>query len=134
MASQSAANVRKLLGDLEYAVMEIVWQRGRVTVREVMEELTQRRPLAYTTVMTVMSRLTEKGVLQQYRAGRAYEYEAALTPEGLALQAAGQTIRSLLEDFGALAIVEFVHQIGEVDPEQLERLAALAQEAADDSF
>lgn len=134
MTSQPAGNVRKLLGELEYAVMEVVWQHRRVTVREVVDELTQRRALAYTTVMTVMSRLAEKGLLRQYRVGRAYEYEAALTPDELALQAAGQTIRSLLEDFGALAVAEFVNQIGEVDPEQLQRLAALAKEAADDSF
>jgi len=133
MTDQSIAIARKLLGDLEYAIMEIVWQRQRVTVRTVFEELAARRPLAYTTVMTVMSRLAEKGILRQHRVGRAYEYEAALTPDELAVQAAGQTIRSLLEDFGALAVTEFLHQVGEIDPEQLQRLALLAQEAADDS-
>ena len=132
MASQSTAIVQKLLGDLEHAVMEIVWRHQRVTVREVVAELTQRRQLAYTTVMTVMSRLAEKGILQQHRVGRAYVYEATFTPEQLAMEAAGRKIRSLLDEFGPLAMVEFVHQIGQVDPEQLQRLAQLAQKAVDD--
>lgn len=130
--TETFAAAQKLLGDLEYAIMEVVWRSQRVTVREVAAELTQRHPLAYTTVMTVMSRLAEKGILRQHRVGRAYEYEAAFTPEELTAEAAGRMIRSLLQDFGSLALVEFVHQVGQVDPEQLQRLAELAQEAVED--
>ena len=52
------------LGELETAIMAIVWQRdGEVTVRQVWEALKPKRSLAYTTEMTVMSRLVPKGVL-----------------------------------------------------------------------
>ncbi len=129
--NQAAVAVQKLLGNLEYAVMQVVWQNQRVTVRDVVDALNQQRPLAYTTVMTVMSRLAEKGILRQHRAGRAYEYEAVYTPEELAAESAGQTIRSLLEDFGPVAVTEFVQQVGQVDRRQLQRLAQLAQEASE---
>lgn len=132
MTMKAADIARKLLGDLEYAIMEVVWQRGRVTVREVATELTRHRALAYTTVMTVMSRLAEKGILRQHRVGRAYEYEAAFSPEQLAAEAAKRKIRSLLEDFGPLAMTAFIDQVGQVDPEQLQRLAQLAQDSDDD--
>jgi predicted transcriptional regulator len=124
--------VEKLLGELELEIMQVVWARQRVTVRDVLEVLTEKRPLAYTTVMTVMTRLVDKGVLRQHRQERAYAYEAVYTPEELTTKAVGQSIRSLLERFGPLAVTEFVHQIGQVDPEQLQRLAQLAQEAAED--
>ncbi len=51
----------QLLGELEAAVMQLIWQRGEVTVREVWQGLHPERTLAYTTVMTVMRRLEQKG-------------------------------------------------------------------------
>ena len=62
-------------GELEAAVMQVLWQRGApATVREVLAELTASRPLAYTTVMTVMDNLHRKGALQREMAGRAWRY------------------------------------------------------------
>ena len=76
------------LGDLERAVMEQVWlaaeeDRAPVSVREVHELLGSSRSLAYTTVMTVMGRLAEAGLLTQERSGRAYRYSAAGSREEL---------------------------------------------------
>lgn len=128
---QAGKGVEKVLGELELEIMQIIWARQRVTVRDVLEVLTEKRPLAYTTVMTVMTRLVDKGILRQHRQDRTYEYEANCTPEELTTKAVGQTIRSLLESFGPLAITEFIHQIGQVDPDELQRLAKLAQEATE---
>lgn len=64
-------------GDLEAAVMDVVWHRTTaVTVRDVLEELVRDRPLAYTTVMTVMDNLHRKGMLRRTKDGRAWLYEA----------------------------------------------------------
>ena len=76
------------LGDLERAVMDQVWaaaDRGAaaVSVREVHEQLAGSRDLAYTTVMTVMGRLSDKGLLTREKAGRAFRYSAAGTREEL---------------------------------------------------
>src|SRR5215468_4879562 len=58
--------LRKFLGDLEVEIMELVWKKANptVTVRDIYELLRQRRPIAYTTVMTTMVRLAEKGILR----------------------------------------------------------------------
>jgi predicted transcriptional regulator len=58
--------LRKFLGDLECEIMELVWKNAKptVTVREVYEILRRERQIAYTTVMTTMVRLAEKGLLQ----------------------------------------------------------------------
>jgi predicted transcriptional regulator len=65
------------LGELEGAIMERLWSwRRSATVREVLEDLNRERPLAYTTVMTVMDILHRKGWLVRERVGRAYVYAA----------------------------------------------------------
>ncbi|MDX3076561.1 BlaI/MecI/CopY family transcriptional regulator [Streptomyces sp. NPDC088354] len=68
------------LGDLEDSVMTRVWRWNRpVTVREVLEDLRRERSIAYTTVMTVMDNLHQKGWLRREAEGRAYRYEAVST-------------------------------------------------------
>nr|WP_323376026.1 BlaI/MecI/CopY family transcriptional regulator [Streptomyces sp. RB17] len=68
------------LGELEDAVMTRVWKWNRpVTVREVLEDLQQERSLAYTTVMTVLDNLHQKGWVRREAEGRAYRYEAVST-------------------------------------------------------
>ncbi len=58
--------LRKFMGDLEVEIMELVWKKANptVTVRDIYDLLRQRRPIAYTTVMTTMVRLAEKGILK----------------------------------------------------------------------
>ncbi|MFD5316947.1 BlaI/MecI/CopY family transcriptional regulator [Streptomyces sp. NPDC127098] len=68
------------LGELEDAVMSRVWEWNRpVTVREVLEDLRRERSIAYTTVMTVLDNLHQKGWVRREQEGRAYRYEAIST-------------------------------------------------------
>ena len=64
------------LGELEAVIMDRQWEWGRpALVREVVDDLREGRPLAYTTVMTVMENLYRKGRLRRCRDGRAWRYE-----------------------------------------------------------
>jgi predicted transcriptional regulator len=64
------------LGELEAVIMDRLWEWGRpALVRDVVDELGKDRPLAYTTVMTVMENLYRKGWLRRERDGRAWRYE-----------------------------------------------------------
>jgi len=66
------------LGDLELQILNVLWERGPSTVREVLESLpTQLRP-AYTTVLTMMRLMHEKGYLDRRERGRAHVYQARL--------------------------------------------------------
>ncbi|BAX92545.1 BlaI/MecI/CopY family transcriptional regulator [Mycobacterium shigaense] len=68
---------RRLVGPLERCVMKQLWSGAEPqTVRKVHLAISMRRNLAYTTVMTVLRRLAEKGLVVQYRNGRAYRYAA----------------------------------------------------------
>jgi predicted transcriptional regulator len=80
LAVGKVANVNRL-GDLERAIMDVLWGTGvSLTVREVSAQLTER-DLAHTTVMTVLDRLAKKGFARRERDGRAWRYRPAATRE-----------------------------------------------------
>ncbi len=125
LTSSTGSGVEKLLGELEGAIMDILWQRNKAMVREVLDELNQTRSLAYTTVLTVMSRLVEKGLLTQHKIGRAHLYRPSMTREAYTAEAAGQVIRSLVADFGDIALAQFSQELDNLDPARLAALKAL---------
>lgn len=69
------------LPELELEVMKVLWSMEDATVGDVQEELEPQRPLAYTTVMTVLDRLTRKHVVTRRKQGRGYVYRPALSRE-----------------------------------------------------
>ncbi len=71
------------LGGTEMEVLRHVWALGRATVREVHARVEAERPLAYTTVMTVLKNLADKGLLHVETDGTAYVYRAAADPEAV---------------------------------------------------
>lgn len=118
------------LGDLERAVMEQTWRaaeegRAPVSVREVHEALATSRNLAYTTVMTVMGRLAEAGLLTQERSGRAYRY----SPVGSREELTASTMLDQLHGMGAIdRRSAMLHFLGDASPEEIADLkAALAE-------
>lgn len=114
----------RLLGPLESQVMDVVWAaEGRVTVRQALERINDGRDpvLAYTTVMTVMSRLVEKGALSRRPEGRGYVYEA------VARDPAAMAVRNVMRQFGDEAVAHFVDEL-KADPAALRRLERLLEE------
>lgn len=69
------------LPPLELECMKALWSLGEGTVQEIRERLFPKRPLAYTTVMTVMDRLARKGAVEREKNGRAHVYRATVTEE-----------------------------------------------------
>ena len=121
---QRENNSGKVLGPLEAEVMEILWAADEpMTVRQLLERINKRRkpPLAYTTVMTIMSRLVEKEILSRTKQGRGYVYQAA------ASDPAAIAVRSVMRDFGDAAWAHFVDE-ARADPEALRRLQRLLDE------
>jgi predicted transcriptional regulator len=108
------------LGELESAVMDRLWRWARpATVREVVDDLNAARPLAYTTVQTVMDNLFRKGWLSRQPHGRAYWYEPTITREA----AAARLMREALfagEDHEAV----FAHFLAQMDEDEAHALRA----------
>lgn len=112
------------LGPLESEVMATLWHASQpLSVRQTAEALNvhRRSPLAYTTVMTVLSRLADKGVVARTLVGRAYAYAP------VAADSADIAVRGVLAAHGDAALVRFVDRV-EFDPALRERLRALMQE------
>lgn len=95
------------LGPLEAEVMRVVWDLGEVQVEDVQRHLARERPIAYTTIMTVMSRLTEKGFLKRRKEGRAYVYTARIARE----QAARRSLREWIQRYWGGAMVPAVSML-----------------------
>ena len=72
---------RRELPDLELSCLRLLWQSGDQTVHEVRDALRPSRPLAYTTVMTVLDRLARKGAVSRRKIGRAHLYHAEFPKE-----------------------------------------------------
>jgi predicted transcriptional regulator len=85
----------RLLPELELEVMKVLWRRNSATVAEVQGELKPNRPLAYTTVMTVLDRLARKGAAEREKQGRGYVYTPAVSEQAVCELA----VDRLLEDF-----------------------------------
>ena len=110
-----------VLGPLETEVMQVLWKAERpLVVRDVLDRLNRRRtrPLAYTTVMTVLARLAEKHVLARVKEGRSYVYEPLVT------DLAGVAVQTVIRDYGETAVAHFVEQ-ARGDPKLLARLQRL---------
>ena len=108
------------LGELEAVIMDRLWEWGRpVLVREVVEDLRPSRPLAYTTVMTVMENLHRKGWLRRDRDGRAWRYEPAGSRSGYTAALMSDALATSADRSTALA--HFVLQMSPHDAELLQQ-------------
>lgn len=105
----------KFLGPLESAVMDRLWKRGEATVREVVDDLGRTRSLAYTTVMTIMTRLHAKGLLERARNGKTYVYRPAFTREEHRERLSRELVRGLVDEFGEVALAQFAAELEGVD-------------------
>jgi predicted transcriptional regulator len=111
---------------LESAVMDVVWASdGPVSVRVVLQSLNVERvePLAYTTVMTVMHRLAQKGALVRSGLPRRYVYEATGD------DAAAIAVRDVIRTYGDAAVAHLVDE-ARADPDVMRRLQALLEEGS----
>ncbi|GAA1297200.1 BlaI/MecI/CopY family transcriptional regulator [Pseudonocardia xinjiangensis] len=101
------------LGELEAAVMDVLWSSPEPPhrVRDVLEELTPQRKLAYTTVMTVLDNLHRKGWVQREMDGRAYRYRPSATREEVTARA----LRDLLDASGDVetVLLHFARSVSE---------------------
>ncbi|WP_322821567.1 BlaI/MecI/CopY family transcriptional regulator [Chloroflexus sp.] len=112
----------KVLGPLETEIMQILWQEGSSTVKKVHRKLAQQRDIAYTTVMTTMSRLADKGVLNRERDGLAYVYTPVISEDEFVNLVVRQVLDGLLDDYSDTAISYMVDYLAKNNPAELRRL------------
>ncbi|MCS6860442.1 MAG: BlaI/MecI/CopY family transcriptional regulator [Abditibacteriales bacterium] len=117
-----------MLGELESQVLDVVWRMKSATVREVKEHLRHRRHIAYTTVMTTMDRLHEKGFLVRTKRGKGYVYAPRVSRQEVGKSVMKKWLRNMLRAFGEPTMSCLVEAIREVDSRRLDELARLIEE------
>ena len=119
--------IRAGLYDLEADIMEVVWARGpdEFAVSDVHEALLQDREIAYTTVMTTVSRLYDKGLLERHKDGRRYLYRPLQTREAFLRSLSRDVFERLPESGQEEAIAFLVERVEQADLDELDRLEAL---------
>jgi BlaI family transcriptional regulator, penicillinase repressor len=85
------------LAPLELDCMNALWPLGKATVRDVQQALAPTRPRAYTTIMTILDRLAQKGVVTRQKAGRAWVYRPDLSAEQARSHAVSQVVQGFFE-------------------------------------
>ena len=145
----------RLFGDLEARIMEIIWQLEEATVGDVLARLggdssagpstalrqgsgqgpegASGQGYHYNTVMTVMSRLADKGVLTRRREGRAHVYAPVQDRAEFMALVSRDVAEGLLREFGALAIAQFIDAADAVDPALLAELRRRVKQKTEDS-
>ena len=109
----------RALGTLELSVMQAIWHLESCSIKEAHEFLTKDRELSFNAAMTVMNRLTKKGLLSRSGKKGSYLYEAVYTQDQLSDAFAKQVTQGLVEDFGQYAMPHFLASLDDVSPETL---------------
>ena len=116
------------IGSLEADILAVVWDLGTAKVRDVYEILRERRPIAYTTVMTVMNNLVKKNLLEQDRTGIAYQYTPAIPGREVAQIVLDSVVDRLLLGQSNVAVSHMLGLSSELTPAQFDELRAWAKE------
>lgn len=115
-------------GELENQVLDVVWDAPQaLTPRQVHDELSRTRTLAYTTVMTILVRLCDKGLLEREPAGRAFAYRPRVSRE----QRAAARMNDALTSAGdpSVALTHFVESL---PADQVDELRSVLRQARSD--
>ena len=118
---------RNILTNQELEIMKILWNRGSSTVREVYEELLTRRKIAYTTVMTMMGTLEQKGHLRKSEQGRAYVYVPAEPQTKVVGSMVQEFVKRVFNGSSRPLLVHLVESLGD-DADQLEEIRKLLRD------
>ena len=111
----------------ELEVLKVVWQRGPSTVRQVLDEMNRKRPRAYTSVMSLLNVMVEKGLLNREPQGKAFLYTAAVEEELTLKRMVGDLVERV---FGGSPELLVAHALEQTDPSpgELEAMQRLIDE------
>jgi BlaI family penicillinase repressor len=115
---------RHTLGELQHAIMQILWGRNEATVAEVHEALYEERGLAPTTIATMLRKMEDKGVVAHRVEGRQFIYRPVVSEDAVRSSMVGELLERLFAGDPA-ALVSHLVADREIDHEEIERLRAL---------
>lgn len=115
------------LGPLERRIMTELWNDGPCSVAQMVESLNaaSERKLAYTTVMTILVRLHEKGYVTRQASGRSYVYAPAMDEASLTASVGRRELSRLIQRYGAASVAQFAEDLTAADSDLATRIRDL---------
>lgn len=117
------------LTDLQIALMQVLWDRGESTVVEVQEDLLPERPLAQSTVATLLGRMEKKGLVSHRTEGRQYVYRAEVSEDAVRSTVVSE-FKDLTSELFAGDVAAMVSQLlstSEIEADDLARVRAMIE-------
>ncbi len=115
----------KNISHLEQDVMNIVWTNRECTVHDVIKALKKDKPVAYTTILTILQRLYEKGLVSKKKDKRAFLYKAKISKESYSKSMAQGFLKKFFTSFGDVGIASFAESIESLSKKEKDHLLEL---------
>lgn len=126
------AGLNRFFGPLEAKIMEILWGADELSIKDVQKRLDQEKPHNFNTVMTVMNRLIDKGVLQKRVEGRLSLFQPIQSKESFIQEQSKKLTENLFDEFGGVVINHMIDVLDEVDKSLLDKLEHKIQQLKKD--
>ena len=120
------------LTEAELRLMDVLWQKGKATVQEVVASLPEKRPLAYNSVLTTIRILEKKGYVGHIKDGRAHIYAPIVEREDATRSEVRHLISRFFKDSHELLVLNILEDKS-IDAEELKRLRGLLKEEGERS-
>jgi predicted transcriptional regulator len=118
--------LNRFFGSLEVKVMNTMWEKEKLTIKQAHEMINSENPISLNAVMTVMIRLTEKGHLRKETTGggrnRVTFFYPIQTKEQFIIEQTRAVTDELIEDFGSIIVNHFINRLDDTDPELIQTL------------
>ena len=119
-----ARRTSKYPTELELEILKILWRDSEATVRQVKNQLSNFRELAYTSVMTMMTIMTEKGYLKRSKKDNYYIYKPQITEQETTQGMLDDVVNRLFDGSAMTAVVNLI-ETGDIDESELAKLRKL---------
>lgn len=114
------------LTEAELRLMDVLWQKGRATVQEVLTGLPDRPPLAYNSVLTIIRILEQKGYVRHVKQGRAHVYEPVVERQDATRSEIRRLVRRFFQNSHELLVLNIIED-GTIDAKELKRLREMLE-------
>ncbi|WP_454193452.1 BlaI/MecI/CopY family transcriptional regulator [Paenibacillus sp. Marseille-Q7038] len=114
--------LNRFFGPLEAKIMDVLWNEEEVSIKEVQMKLEEDKALSFNTVMTVMNRLVDKGILVKTLQGRTSKYRPVQSREVFMDTQSKELTHELMDQFGSIAVTHMLDAVEVADPELIKQL------------
>jgi predicted transcriptional regulator len=114
--------LNRFFGSLEAKIMELLWNADEMSIKDVQQRLDKKKPINFNTVMTVMNRLVDKGILLKRLNGRVSLYRPVQSKDAFIDEQSRKLTENMLDAFGGVVINHMLDAIKDVDESLIKQL------------